>query len=93
MGRTAQDLFSETRETGIIEEIRLENAYRNPQRPPSMFNLILYEKCRNEANPGCLATETRTSRQALWLESRIEDSKTYHLPLLVAHGVAVYSRL
>jgi hypothetical protein len=40
----------EVRESGIIEEIRLENAYRNPQRSPSMFDLILYEKCLAEPN-------------------------------------------
>ena len=41
-------LETEARESGIIEEIRLENAVRNPQRSPSMFDLILYEKCRAE---------------------------------------------
>jgi hypothetical protein len=48
--RPGKDLELEARETGIIEEIRLENAYRNPQRSPSMFDLILYEKCRAEPN-------------------------------------------
>ncbi len=40
----------EVRESGIIEEIRLENSFRNPQRSPSMFDLILYEKCLAESN-------------------------------------------
>jgi hypothetical protein len=40
----------EARETGIIEEIRLENAARNPQRSFSMHDLILYEKCVAEPN-------------------------------------------
>ncbi len=48
--RPAGDLELEARETGIIEEIRLENAMRNAQRSPSMFDLILYEKCRAEPN-------------------------------------------
>ncbi len=43
-----RELETEARESGIIEEIRLENAVRNPQRSPSMFDLILYEKCRAE---------------------------------------------
>ena len=43
-------LETEARESGIIEEIRLENAVRNPQRSPSMFDLILYEKCQAESN-------------------------------------------
>lgn len=49
-GRKGADLRFESRETGIIEEIRLENAYRNPQRSPSMFDQILYEKCVAEPN-------------------------------------------
>ena len=44
------ELETEAREGGIIEEIRLEAAVRNPQRSASMFDLILYEKCRAEAN-------------------------------------------
>jgi len=44
------ELATEAREGGIIEEIRLENCVRNPQRSPSMADLILYEKCRAEPN-------------------------------------------
>jgi len=43
-------LETEAREGGILEEILLENAVRNPQRSASMFDLILYEKCRAESN-------------------------------------------
>lgn len=43
-------LETEAREGGIIEEIRLENAVHNPQRSASMFDLILYDKCRMEPN-------------------------------------------
>lgn len=49
-GRPCRALELEARETGIIEEIRLENAMRNPQRSPSLFDFILYEKCRSESN-------------------------------------------
>lgn len=45
-----EELVTEAREGGIIEEIRLENCVRNPQRSASMFDLILYEKCRAEPN-------------------------------------------
>lgn len=41
---------TEARETGILEEIRLECAVRNPQSSASMLDLILYEKCRAEPN-------------------------------------------
>lgn len=46
--RPAVELINEARESGLIEEIRLENSARNPQRSPSMFDEILYEKCRAE---------------------------------------------
>ncbi|MEF3302147.1 FAD-dependent oxidoreductase [Paenibacillus sp. GYB003] len=41
-------LQTESRESGIVEEILLECAVRNPQRSASMLDLILYEKCRTE---------------------------------------------
>jgi hypothetical protein len=45
-----QALETEAREGGIIEEILLECAVRNPQRSASVFDLLLYEKCRAEPN-------------------------------------------
>lgn len=48
--RDGVPLQVENREGGIIEELRLEQAVRNPQRSPSMMDLILYEKCRAEPN-------------------------------------------
>ena len=49
-GKRGVHLKTEAREGGLIEEIRLETAYRNPQRSASMLDLILYEKCH--AEPG-----------------------------------------
>lgn len=51
-------LETETREGGLIEEIRLETALRNPQRSASMLDLILYEKCRAEENLTLLLNTT-----------------------------------
>lgn len=45
-----QELETEAREGGIIEEIRLEACVRNPQRSASMLDLILYDMCRAEPN-------------------------------------------
>lgn len=45
-----EELVTEAREGGIIEEIRLENAVHNPQRSASVFDLILYDLCRREPN-------------------------------------------
>lgn len=44
------ELETEAREGGIIEELRLENCVRNPQRSASMSDLILFEKCKAEPN-------------------------------------------
>ncbi len=38
------------RETGIIEELRLEDAYRNPERCYSLWDVLLYEKAVLEPN-------------------------------------------
>ena len=38
------------RETGILEELRLENLYRNPDANYSIWDTILYEKARFEPN-------------------------------------------
>ena len=38
------------RETGIVEEIALENRYRNPLHNYSLWDSVLYEKARFEPN-------------------------------------------
>lgn len=60
------------RESGIIEEIRLEEAVRNPLRSPHLFDLILYDLVRSEPNItllldthccGCTVSEANGSRR------------------------------
>src|SRR3954465_7125916 len=51
-------LLLEPREGGLIEEIRLELAVRNPQRSAAMMDLILYEFCRAEPNVTLLLNTT-----------------------------------
>lgn len=51
-------LLLEPREGGIIEEIRLELAVRDPQRSPAVADLILYELCRAEPNLTLLLNTT-----------------------------------
>ncbi len=41
---------TDARETGILEELRLECAVRNPQRSASMWDLLLYEWVKRESN-------------------------------------------
>ncbi|NQU10641.1 FAD-dependent oxidoreductase, partial [bacterium] len=38
------------RESGIIDELRVEDAVRNPQRSMSLWDVLLYEKCRFQEN-------------------------------------------
>ena len=38
------------RESGIIDELRVEDAVQNPQRSAALFDLLLYDKIRREPN-------------------------------------------
>lgn len=56
------------REGGIIEELRVEDAVRNPQRSREMWDLLLYDKLKSEPNvtllldTACCAAETQSGR-------------------------------
>ncbi|HUT35108.1 MAG TPA: FAD-dependent oxidoreductase [Planctomycetota bacterium] len=56
------------RETGILEEVRLENLYRNPNRVFSVWDTVLYEKARFQEgltlllNCSCRAAEVDGDR-------------------------------
>lgn len=65
------ELETETREGGIIEEIRLETCVRNPQRSASMLDLILYEICRAEPDLKLLLNTTVTGVE-------MEDGRITH---------------
>ena len=56
--RMGLPLEVENREGGIVEELRLDLAVRNPQRSASMMDLLLYEKCRAEPNLKLLLNTT-----------------------------------
>lgn len=72
------ELETEAREGGIIEELRLENCVRNPQRSASMFDLILYEKCKAESNLTLLLNTlvTAVKRQDDRIEQAIAERQT-----------------
>ncbi|MDD3473942.1 MAG: FAD-dependent oxidoreductase [Syntrophaceae bacterium] len=65
------------RETGIIEEIQLENLHRNPRQNYSIWDSILYEKVRFEPNIqlflNCSCNNAVTSN------SKIENIKCWQL--------------
>jgi len=43
-GADRHNSIKNMRETGVLEELRLENLYRNPNKTYSIWDLILYEK-------------------------------------------------
>jgi len=51
-------LETELREGGLMEELRLDLAVQNPQRSPSMMDLLLFDKCRREPNLTLLLNTT-----------------------------------
>jgi len=79
------ELETEAREGGIIEEIRLDNAVLNPQRSASMFDLILYDKCRVEPNLTLLLNTTVTAahregdRIAFAVAERQSTEERFHI--------------
>lgn len=81
-GFRGEALATEVREGGLIEEIRLECAVRNPQFSACVFDLLLYEKCRAEPNLTLLLNATLTGvamegtriRKALVSRESTEDA-------------------
>lgn len=74
---------SNNRETGILEEMILENCYRNPEANFSIWDSVLYEKARQEPNLllflncTCQRAETEQNR-ILSVTGWQMTSETYH---------------
>ena len=64
-------LQCEAREGGIIEEIRLNQCVKNPQRSASMMDLELYDLCRREPNLTLMLNTTVT--QAVVADNRVQS--------------------
>jgi hypothetical protein len=73
------------RETGIIEEIQLENLHRNPTGNWSLWDTILYEKVRFEPNITLLLN--CSCNQAEMDGTRIESVKGWQLTTETWHTV------
>lgn len=72
LAERSREMSVEAREGGLIEEIRLEACVTNPQLSPSVFDLILYDKCRQEPNLTLLLNTTLT--EAVMDGSRIRHA-------------------
>lgn len=60
LGKRGKELQVEPREGGILEEIRLDTSVQNPQRSATMFDAILYDKCRTQPNLTLMLNTTIT---------------------------------
>lgn len=83
---------TDARESGILEEIRLEEAVTNPQRSASMLDYILYNKVRMEANitllldSVCVGVEMKNSHEIAAvqvLRHGTEDAITIHADIFI----------
>lgn len=76
---------SNNQETGILEEILLENMYRNPDRNYSIWDSILYEKAKMEPNITLLLN---TSCYGVTMEeNRIKNVRAWQLTTYTQHTV------
>ncbi|HAX95754.1 MAG TPA: FAD-binding dehydrogenase, partial [Prolixibacteraceae bacterium] len=73
------------RETGIFEEILLENMFRNPTKNYSLWDSILYEKVRFEPNITLLLNCSCTSLEME--ENRIQQIRGWQLTTYTWHQV------
>ena len=73
------------RETGLLEEIQMENLYRNPTPNYSIWDSILYEKVRFEKNIELLLNCSCTD--AVMNENKIESIKGWQLTAETWHTV------
>lgn len=73
------------RETGILEEILLENMYRNPTRNFSIWDSILYEKVKQEPNITLLLN--CTCNQVVMEQNRIRSVTGWQLTTYTWHEV------
>ena len=72
-------------ETGIMEEIQLENMYRNPKRNWSIWDALLYEKVRFEPNIdlilNCTCNDAKTEN------GKIKSVNGFQLTTYIRHEV------
>ncbi len=73
------------RETGILEELRLENARRNPNQNYSMWDLLLYEKARDQ--PGLELLLNCTCQRAEMEGARIAAVTGWQMTTNTEHTV------
>ncbi len=88
-GADRSNTLPHLRETGILEELRLETLYRNPARNFSVWDLILYDRARTQPNLSlllnCSCLEARLHGQRIrsvtgW-QSTTQTRHRLHAPI------------
>lgn len=78
-------LAKNDRETGLLEEITLENLYRNPSKSYAVWDTVLYDFAKREKNLTlllnctCMDAETEEGAFADGREKRIKSVKGYQM--------------
>lgn len=84
-GADRHNEIKNVRETGILEEIRMENLRRNPQRSYSVWDMVLYEKMLLESNItyflNCSCMDAKVNR------SRIRSITAWQLTTYTFHTI------
>ena len=73
------------RETGIVEELRLENLYRNTHPSYAIWDTVLYEKMRFQENLTCLLN--CSCMDAEMADGRIKSVKGWQMTTQTFHEV------
>jgi hypothetical protein len=71
------------RESGIVEEIELENIYHNPQKNYSMWDMVLFSKVKEHKNITCLlncsCNDAKTEKNRItYVKGWQGTSETFH---------------
>ena len=83
-GADRRNAIPNLRETGILEELRLENLYRNPQRSYSLWDTVLYAKAIAEPNLRLLLN--CSCQQAEMNSNHIQSVKGWQLTSQTHHN-------
>jgi hypothetical protein len=87
-GADRHNQIKNMRETGILEELRLENVHRNPNRSFSIWDTVLYETARAEPNLTLLLN--CTCLDAAMDGSRIASATGWQLTTQTNHTVRAH---
>jgi len=75
----------DNKETGLLEEIMLENLYRNPGLKYPVWDTVLYEKARYQENLTLLLNTTCTDLNRQRCQAKVSVLSFYHFSQVVQY--------